>query len=202
VEPNSNNTSEQIILYNEESNSDIYQDLVTPTSFTETISFDSQSDLCRLEEKEKKLQDQEDQKLISTPENTIPKISILPNKNEQSAISSETKTFYNQKDEKGLIYELSIFINEKSFLNPIPDRQILENMLDGDDSTSGSALHLVHLFNKAKKTGQKEILCWYCYSEEFEKKITDISFKNELNNQIVRTQIYNEMELFLSGIKR
>ena len=75
-------------------------------------------------------------------------------------------------------------------------------MLDGDDSTPGSALHLAHLFDKAKKTGQKEILRWYCYSEKFEKKVTDISFKNELNDQMARTQIYNEMEPFLPGIKR
>ncbi|CAG8817903.1 22292_t:CDS:2, partial [Gigaspora margarita] len=103
-ETNSNNTSEQIISCNEKSNtsnSDIYQDSVTPTSPAETISFDSQSDLRRLEEKvenefldskyrerirkeiiqnikKKKLWDQE---LFSTPENTIPKISIPPNKN-------------------------------------------------------------------------------------------------------------------------
>ncbi|CAH1770921.1 3481_t:CDS:1, partial [Entrophospora sp. SA101] len=177
--------------------------------------------------------------LLSTPENTIPKISISPNKNasiheaeksllnkdlniqdtklssseskssiisssnqEQSAISSEIKIPYNQKIEQGLICELSTFINEKSLSNPIPDRQILENTLDGDDSTPGSALRLAHLFDKAKKTGQKEILRWYCYSEEFEKKVTDISFKNELNDQMARTQIYNEMVPFLPGIKR
>ncbi|CAG8514906.1 9892_t:CDS:2 [Cetraspora pellucida] len=204
-ETNSNDTSEQIISCNEESNSDIYQDSVTPTSPTETISFDSQSDLCRLEKK--------NQELLSTSENTIPKISISPNKNvsipeaeksllnkdlniqntklssseskssiisssnqEQSAISFKTKTSYNQKVEKGLICELSTFIKKKNLSNPIPDRQILENMLDGDDSTPGSALHLAHLFDKAKKTGQKEIL--------------------------PRTQIYNKMEPFLPGIKR
>ncbi|CAG8598901.1 8062_t:CDS:1 [Paraglomus occultum] len=59
-ETNSNNTSKQIILCNEESNtsshevtasgnSDIYQDSVT--SPAETISFDSQSDLRHVEEK-------------------------------------------------------------------------------------------------------------------------------------------------------
>ncbi len=248
-ETNSNDTSEQIISCNEESrleepllrnntsNSDIYQDSATTTSPAETISFASQSNLRRPEEKvENEFRDQE---LLSTPENTIPKISISPNKNasiheaeksllnkdlniqdtklssseskssiisssnqEQSAISSEIKIPYNQKVEQGLICELSTFINEKSLSNPIPDRQILENTLDGDDSTPGSASRLAHLFDKAKKTGQKEILRWYCYSEEFEKKVTDISFKNELNDQMARTQIYNEMIPFLPGIKR
>ena len=43
-------------------------------------------------------------------------------------------------------------------------------MLDGDDLILDSASHLAHLFDKAKKTGQKEILRWYYYSEEFEKR--------------------------------
>ncbi|CAG8661866.1 14792_t:CDS:2 [Acaulospora morrowiae] len=212
-ETSSNGTSEQIISCNEKSNtsshevtgfsnSDIYQDSVT--SPAETISFDSQNEFLDSKHREtvrkeiiqnikkKKLRDQE---LLSTPENTIPKISISPNKNvsipeaeksllnkdlniqdtkissseskssiisssnqEQSAISSKTKIPYNQKVEKGLICKLSTFINEKSLSNSIPDRQILENMLGGDDSTPGSALHLAHLFDKAKKTGQKEVL--------------------------------------------
>ncbi|CAG8643038.1 1931_t:CDS:2, partial [Diversispora eburnea] len=88
----------------------------------------------------------------------------------QSTISSEIKIPYNQKVEQGLICELSTLINKKGLSNSISDKQILENMLDGDDSTLGSASHLAHLFDKAKKTGQKEILRWYCYSEEFEKK--------------------------------
>ena len=52
-ETNSNDTSEQIISREEShtSNSDIYQDSVTPTSPAETISFDSQSDLRHVEEK-------------------------------------------------------------------------------------------------------------------------------------------------------
>ncbi|CAG8642391.1 5904_t:CDS:2 [Paraglomus brasilianum] len=80
-------------------------------------------------------------------------------------------------------------------------------MLNGDldektsslRETSGSASHLAHLFDKAKKT---EILRWYYYSEEFEKKVRDISSENEINNQMARTQIYNEMEPYLPGIKR
>ncbi|CAJ0849987.1 540_t:CDS:2, partial [Entrophospora sp. SA101] len=68
---------------------------------------------------------------------------------------------------------------EKSLSNSISDKQIPENMLDRDNldaktsslcETPGSASHLAHLFDKAKKTGQKEILRWYYYSEEFEKK--------------------------------
>ncbi|CAJ0910628.1 10221_t:CDS:2, partial [Entrophospora sp. SA101] len=168
-------------------------DSATSTSPTETISFASQSNLRHLEEKvENEFRDQE---LLSTPENTIPKISISPNKNasiheaeksllnkdlniqdtklssseskssiisssnqEQSAISSEIKIPYNQKVEQGLICELSTFINEKSLSNPIPDRQILENMLDGDDSTPGSALQLVNEQAECQKVISVKIL--------------------------------------------
>ncbi|CAG8768659.1 3470_t:CDS:1, partial [Acaulospora morrowiae] len=205
---NSNDTHEQIISRNVESNTsnlDIYQESVTPISLKETISLEEKEENEFLDSKHRETVRKEiienikkssrDQELLSTPENTIPKISISPNKNvpiseaeksllnkdlniqdtklssseskssiifssnqKQSAISSEIKIPYNQKVEQGLISELSTFINKKSLSNSIPDRQILENMLDGDDSTSGSASHLAHLFDKAKKTGQKEIL--------------------------------------------
>ncbi|CAJ0627506.1 13959_t:CDS:2 [Entrophospora sp. SA101] len=94
-ETNSNDTSEQIISCNEESNtlnSDIYQDSATTTSPSETISFASQSNLRRLEEKvENEFWDQE---LLSTPENTIPKISISPNKN--ASIHKAEKSLLNK----------------------------------------------------------------------------------------------------------
>ncbi|CAG8647493.1 6584_t:CDS:2, partial [Acaulospora morrowiae] len=161
-EINSNDTSEQIISCNEESNTsnyDIYQDSVTSTSPAETMSFASQSDLCRLEEKieneflhlkhreavrkeiiqnikEKKLRDQE---LLSTPENTIPNISISLNKNvsipeaEKSLLNKDLNiqdTKLSSSESKSFIISSS---NQKQNLsNPIPDRQILENMLDGD----------------------------------------------------------------------
>ncbi|CAJ0915766.1 14656_t:CDS:2, partial [Entrophospora sp. SA101] len=140
-ETNSNDTSEQIISCNEESNtlnSDIYQDSATTTSPAETISFASQSNLRRLEEKvENEFWDQE---LLSTPENTIPKISISPNKN--ASIHKAEKSLLN-KDLN--IQDTKLSSSEsKSLSNPIPDRQILENTLDGDDSTPGSALQLVN----------------------------------------------------------
>nr|CAG8622833.1 7425_t:CDS:2 [Entrophospora candida] len=169
------------------------------------------SDACQ-ETKTKSSEDKlRDQELLSTPKNTIPNIyqisesksSIISSSNqEQSAISSEIKIPYNQKVEQGLMHELSEFIDEKSLSNSISDKRITENMLDENDLVLGSASYLAHLFDKAKKTGQKEILCWYYYCEEFEKKVRDISSKNEINDQMARTQIYNEMEPYLPGIKR
>ncbi|CAG8627250.1 2375_t:CDS:2, partial [Ambispora gerdemannii] len=184
VESNTSNLD----IYQEESETRSFASSVTPTSPAETISLKEKEENEFLDSKHretvrkeiiKNIKKSRDQELLSTPENTIPKISISLNKNvpiseaeksllykdlniqdtklssseskssiifssnqKQSAISSKIKISYNQKDEQGLICELSTFINEKSLLNSIPDRQILENMLDGDDSTSGSASHL------------------------------------------------------------
>ncbi|UZO02215.1 uncharacterized protein OCT59_020705 [Rhizophagus irregularis] len=70
------------------------------------------------------------------------------------------------------------------------------------DLAPGSIPHLAHLFDKAEKTGRKEKLRWYYYSEEFEKKAITIALENNISDQMARTQIYNEMEPYLPGKKR
>ncbi|GES79009.1 hypothetical protein GLOIN_2v1882276 [Rhizophagus clarus] len=70
------------------------------------------------------------------------------------------------------------------------------------DLAPGSIPHLAHLFDKAEKTGQKEKLRWYYYSEEFEKKAIIIALENNISDQMARTQIYDEMESYLPGKKR
>ncbi|CAJ0913616.1 13336_t:CDS:2, partial [Entrophospora sp. SA101] len=122
------------------------------------------------------------------------------------ASATVLKFSYNQRVEQGLIRELSAFIGEKSLSNSISDKRITVNMPDRDDLSPGeseirsfasSAPYLAHLFDKAKQTGQKEILRWYYYSEEFEKKVIDISSKNNINDQMAKTQIYDEMGPYL-----
>ncbi|CAI2193300.1 13776_t:CDS:2 [Funneliformis geosporum] len=94
-----------------------------------------------------------------------------------------------------------------------PSEQVIEKSIPKESSaesaipfnadlTLGSVFHLAHLFDKAEKTGQKEKLRWYYYSEEYEKKIVTLRFENNISDQMVRTQIYNEMELYLPGKKR
>src|SRR5436190_24367775 len=78
----------------------------------------------------------------------------------------------------------------------IPDVPVVTNL------TPGSVPHLAHLFDKAEKTGRKEKLRWYYYSEEYEKKVVTLSSKNNISDQMARTQIYNEMEQNLPGKKR
>ncbi|CAJ0878863.1 15782_t:CDS:2 [Entrophospora sp. SA101] len=137
------------------------------------------SNMIREGNREKKLQDQEAIQKISSSSEIQSVISTKINPTTEIAELARLKIPYNQKVEQGLIHELSAFINEKSNSNSISDKRITENILDGDDlalgeseirSFASSTLRLAHLFEKAKKTGQKEILRWYYYSEEFEKK--------------------------------
>ncbi|CAG8621748.1 9665_t:CDS:2, partial [Diversispora eburnea] len=140
------------------------------------------------------------------------KSSIISSSNwEQSAISSEIKISYNQKVEQGLICELFEFIRSIDFVslqdpNKTPPNCIyskqFSDILVGIDLTPGSISHLAQLFDKTEKTGQKEKLRWYYYSEEYEKKVITISSENNISDQMARTQIYDEMMLYLPGIKR
>ncbi|CAI2192226.1 14789_t:CDS:2, partial [Funneliformis geosporum] len=51
------------------------------------------------------------------------------------------------------------------------------------------------------KTKQEEILSWGRYSERFEDKVIKLRSKDKnLKDKIARSQIYNEMKLYLSGI--
>jgi hypothetical protein len=62
-------------------------------------------------------------------------------------------------------------------LNSISNKHI-PDVLVNTDLTPGSIPHLIYLFDKAEKTGQKEKLRWYYYSKEYEKKVTTLSSKN------------------------
>ncbi|CAG8719879.1 3284_t:CDS:2, partial [Cetraspora pellucida] len=122
-----------------------------------------------------------------------------------------SKIPYNQKVEQGLIRELFKFIRGTDFislqnlkktpLNSIFIKQISDIPVD-IDLTPGSAPHLAHLFGKAEKTGRKEKLRWYYYSEEYEKKVSNLSSEKNISDQMARTQIYDEMMQYLPGIKR
>ncbi|CAB5371256.1 unnamed protein product [Rhizophagus irregularis] len=85
----------------------------------------------------------------------------------------EAKISYNQKVEQDLICELLEFIrchDSTPLSNSISSKHISDVPVNAD-LTPGSVPHLVHLFVKAEKTGQKEKLRWYYYSEEYEKRL-------------------------------
>ncbi|GBB94794.1 hypothetical protein RclHR1_24120006 [Rhizophagus clarus] len=143
----------------------------------------------------------------STP-NQSSLVLMEPQKKEEKQVNlSEIKgekISYNQKVEQDLICELLEFIrchDSTSLLNSISSKHIPDVPVNAN-LTPGSVPHLAHLFNKAEKTGQKEKLRWYYYSEEYEKKVIVLSSENNISDQMARTQIYDEMELYLPGKKR
>ncbi|CAI2188396.1 17343_t:CDS:2, partial [Funneliformis geosporum] len=64
-----------------------------------------------------------------------------------------------------------------------------------------NSLTLTLQIEEAEKTGWKEKLHWYYYSEEFEKKVITIALESNISDQMARTQIYDEIEPYLSGRK-
>ncbi|CAG8619478.1 610_t:CDS:2 [Gigaspora rosea] len=143
---------------------------------------------------------------------SVPKESSLvhmePQKIEEKQVNlseiNEAKIPYNQKVEQDLICELLEFIrcrDSTSLPNSISSKHIPDVPVDAD-LTPGSVPHLAHLFDKAEKTGRKEKLRWYYYSEEYEKKVVTLRSENNISDQMARTQIYDEMELYLPGKKR
>ncbi|GES98233.1 hypothetical protein GLOIN_2v1882276 [Rhizophagus clarus] len=141
----------------------------------------------------------------STP-NQSSLVLMEPQKKEEKQVNlSEIKgekISYNQKVEQDLICELLEFIRCHDFtslLNSISSKHIPDVPVNVN-LTPGSVPHLAHLFNKAEKTGQKEKLRWYYYSEEYKKKVIVLSSENNISDQMdqmARTQIYDEMELYL-----
>ncbi|CAG8579495.1 1119_t:CDS:2, partial [Ambispora gerdemannii] len=62
------------------------------------------------------------------------------------------------------------------------------------------APNLARLFEKATKTGQKEILRWYNYSLEIESKVLAIMDESKAKEKTVRSWIYKEMLRHLPGV--
>ena len=64
----------------------------------------------------------------------------------------------------------------------------------------GSAQSLSDLFDKAIETGQKQILCWFYYSLEFENKVRNLTADGKIKDKTARSKIYKEMNPFLPNI--
>ncbi|CAJ0878494.1 10151_t:CDS:1, partial [Entrophospora sp. SA101] len=64
----------------------------------------------------------------------------------------------------------------------------------------GSVQSLSDLFYKAIKLGQKQILCWYYYSLEFENKVKSLTADGNIKDKTARSKIYKEMKPFLPNI--
>ena len=64
----------------------------------------------------------------------------------------------------------------------------------------GSAQSLSDLFDKAIETGQKQILCWFYYSLEFENKVRNLTADGKIKDKTARSKIYKEMKPLLPNI--
>ncbi|RIB02997.1 hypothetical protein C2G38_2149739 [Gigaspora rosea] len=79
-------------------------------------------------------------------------------------------------------------------INSISSKSCIQDMIPG------SVQSLSDLFDKAIKSGQKQILCWYYYSLEFENKIKILIADGKIKNKTARSKIYKEMKPFLPNI--
>ncbi|CAG8585365.1 8148_t:CDS:2, partial [Diversispora eburnea] len=80
--------------------------------------------------------------------------------------------------------------NQSTFQNACPDSpqiSISQNISVGTDLIPGSVPYLTRLFDKAEKTGRKEKLRGYYYSEEIERKVKTNSLENNISDKMART---------------
>ncbi|RHZ52111.1 hypothetical protein Glove_465g38 [Diversispora epigaea] len=177
----------------------IDEDSAETLDFTETVYKEQVNKEIIQSIREKKLRDQE---LLSTPENTIPNISQIstsPNKNVSISEAEKlplnrTKCHppYNKKVEQGLICELFEFIRSIDFVS-------LRNL----NKSPLNCMYSKQISDISVGTNPTpEKLCWYYHSEEYEIKVITFDSENNINDQMTRTKIYDEMMSYLPGIKR
>ncbi|CAG8620608.1 4427_t:CDS:10, partial [Ambispora gerdemannii] len=84
------------------------------------------------------------------------------------------------------------------------DNQIIEGLIQemtyDQDMASSSVQSLSDLFDKAIKSGQKQILNWYYYSLEFENKVKSLTTDGQIKDKTARSKIYKKMKPFLPNI--
>ncbi|PKB99170.1 hypothetical protein RhiirA5_430175 [Rhizophagus irregularis] len=69
-----------------------------------------------------------------------------------------------------------------------------------EDMIPDSAQKLSELFDKAIKTGQKQILYWFYYSLEFENRFRSLTMDGKVKYKTARSKIYRVMKPFLPMI--
>ncbi|CAG8666370.1 9307_t:CDS:1, partial [Diversispora eburnea] len=97
---------------------------------------------------------------------------------------------------EGLIQEMTYDQAENivsSEINPLYSN-------NDEDMAPGSVQSLSDLFDKAIKSGQKQILNWYYYSLEFENKVKSLTADGQIKDKTARSKIYKEMKPFLPNI--
>jgi hypothetical protein len=131
---------------------------------------------------------------------TSTELVTLPEQVVEESIPKESSAEPAIPCELNLLAQLLEFIRCHDFTslpNSISSKHIPDVPVDAN-LTPGSVPHLAHLFDKAERTFGR----WYHYSEEYEKKAVTLSSENNISDQMARTQIYDEIELYLPGKKR
>lgn len=114
-------------------------------------------------------------------------------KSEEFDDSDEIELTKNQNIELDLIRDLQ---NSRPIVSPF-DANGPQSSREPSKITTQS---LIHLFQNAVRAGHEEIISWIRYSENFEKKVTEIRQRTRVTDKTARTQIYKEMLKHLPGI--
>jgi hypothetical protein len=128
----------------------------------------------------------------------ISKVSVL----DESDTTSEILESENQIVE-GLVQELTSEFSFASGNESLNEGEVNISEISKpciQDMIPGSAQSLSELFDKAIKSGQKQILCWFYYSLEFENKVRNLTADGKTKDKTARSKIYKEMKLFLPNI--
>ncbi|RHZ67015.1 hypothetical protein Glove_303g156 [Diversispora epigaea] len=174
--------------------------------FQDRVHKEQISNEIRERKREAKLRAQDTSSIISHEQKSIQSNSRLQvsnsstsshNKQSQNGIpskivkTSKIKIPYNQKVERGLRNEISVYDKDNNNKIIAPCTQItfdiqipefsLETILTGSNKVT--AQNIVDLFNIAMKTRQKVILYWYCYYKAYEDRISNIRSKNKINDK-------------------
>ncbi|CAG8713065.1 16105_t:CDS:2, partial [Racocetra fulgida] len=76
----------------------------------------------------------------------------------------------------------------------------IDNELSLEKTIEGSMQCLAYWFEKAIKSGIKEILYWYTYSLETENKVKNMSADRKIKEKTARSMIYKEMLKYLPNV--
>ncbi|RGB37013.1 hypothetical protein C1646_666508 [Rhizophagus diaphanus] len=104
-----------------------------------------------------------------------------------------------ESENEGLVQELTSEFSFASGNESLNESEVniseiskpcIQNMIPG------STRSLSELFDKAIKSGQKQILCWFYYSLEFENKVRNLTADGKAKDKTAKSKIYKEMNLF------
>ncbi|CAG8763496.1 4346_t:CDS:1, partial [Racocetra fulgida] len=173
----------------------IDDDSAETLDFVETLYKENVSNEIMERTRKKKFQNQE---VSSGKQDTFSEESVQ-NISEKSIGNSASTYVPSLMSEvvQGLLQEFSV--------NSIEGKNIEFINNEPSNSAPVELAHLLYQASKARKKSikakQEEILSWGCYSEKYEDRVIKITSENKnLKDKTARTQIYNEMKPYLTGI--